>query len=41
VRADSEFPGHKWQPTILDVFWIRPHFPMRIFVVVRFENPPS
>ena len=41
VRADSEFPGHKWQPTILDVFWIRPHFAMRIFVVVRFENPPS
>ncbi len=41
VRADSEFPGHKWQPTISDVFWIRPRFPMRIFVVVRFENLPS
>ncbi len=41
VRADSEFPGHLWQPTISHLFWIRPRFPMRPFVVVHFENPPS
>ena len=40
VRADSEFPGHEWQPTISHVFWIRPRLQLRPFVVVRFENPP-
>lgn len=39
VRADSEFPGHQWHPTISRLFWIRPRFPLRPFVVVRFGNP--
>lgn len=41
VRSDAEFPGHEWQPTILQLFWIRPRFPLRPHVVVRFENPPG
>ena len=39
VRADSEFPRHKWRPTIFHLFWMRPSFPARPFVVVRFGNP--
>jgi len=38
VRADSEFPGHQWQPTISRLFWIRARLPLRPFVVVRFKN---
>jgi hypothetical protein len=41
VRADAEFPGHQWQPTISHLFWIRPRFQLRPYVVVRFENPPN
>ena len=41
VRADPEFPGHQWQPIISHLFWIRPRFPLRPYVVVRFENPPN
>ena len=41
VRADSEFPGHQWQPIISHLFWIRPRFPLRPLVVVRFENRPN
>jgi 4-amino-4-deoxy-L-arabinose transferase-like glycosyltransferase len=40
VRADSKFPGHEWQPTISHLFWIRPRFSPRPFVVVHFEDPP-
>ena len=41
LQDDKEFPGHEWRPTISDLFWIRPRFPMRLFVIVRFDNPPS
>ena len=41
VRADPEFPGHDWQPTVTQLYWIRPRFPLRPHVVVRFENPLS
>lgn len=41
VRADPEFPGHDWQPTVTQLYWIRSRFPLRPHVVVRFENPPS
>lgn len=41
VRADPEFPGHHCQPTVTQLYWIRPRFPLRPHVVVRFENPLS
>ncbi len=41
AREDSGFPGHGWQPTISHLFWIRPRFQLRPYVVVRFENPPN
>ncbi|MDA1232887.1 MAG: glycosyltransferase family 39 protein [Planctomycetota bacterium] len=41
LRADAKFPGHEWQPTVTQLYWIRPRFPVRPHVVVRFENPPG
>lgn len=41
VRADSEFPGRQWQPTVSHLFWIRPRFPLRPFVVIHFDDPPN
>ena len=41
VRADLEFPGHDWQPTVKQLYWIRQRFQLQPHVVVRFENPPS
>ena len=41
LRADAEFPGHGWHPTVTQLYWIRPRFPLRPHVVVRFENPPG
>jgi hypothetical protein len=40
LRSDSEFPGHKWQPTVTDLHWIRTGLPLVPFVVTRFDNPP-
>lgn len=41
LRADAKFPGHEWQPTVTQLYWIRPRFSLRPHVVVRFENPPG
>jgi len=40
VRTDSAFPGHDWQPAVTQLYWIRPRFPLRAYVVVRYKKPP-
>lgn len=41
LRTDLEFPGHSWQPIVTQLYWIRPHFRLRPFVIVRYESPPN
>jgi len=40
VRTDSAFPGNDWQPVVTQLYWIRPRFPLRAYVVIKYENPP-
>ena len=41
LRSDSEFPGHKWQPTVIHMHWIRTGLPLAPMVVLRFKKPPG
>jgi 4-amino-4-deoxy-L-arabinose transferase-like glycosyltransferase len=40
LRANSEFSGDDWQPTVLQIFWVRHGLPLNPYAVVRFGKPP-
>ena len=41
LRTDDAFPGHDWQPTVTQVYWIRRGLPVDPVVVLRFDDPPE
>ena len=41
LRADPEFPGYDWQPTVVELYWIRRGLPLDPFAVIQFDEPPG
>ncbi|MEJ7594895.1 MAG: glycosyltransferase family 39 protein [Planctomycetaceae bacterium] len=41
LRTDDAFPGRDWQPTVMQLHWIRRGFPVNPIAVLRFDDPPD
>ena len=41
LRNDDSFPGHDWQPTVTQLYWIRRGLPVDPIAVLRYDDPPG
>jgi 4-amino-4-deoxy-L-arabinose transferase-like glycosyltransferase len=41
LRADEEFPGHDWLPTVTQLHWIRRGLPVDPIAVLHYDDPPE
>ena len=39
LRTDESFPGHDWQPTVTQFYWIRRGLPVDPIAVLRYDDP--